>query len=105
MSWNPDYRYRILGKLIQSNGENLFIFDLKSTETYQLIQKDEGKPRSSQAPVFPAEWQKQFGLSVEEHQKSLQINIFDGYAVFGLKEPVRVGQAATIQESEVSTNQ
>ena len=37
-------------------------------------------------PVFPQEWQNQFGLPFEEHRKSLQVNIFDGYAVYGFKE-------------------
>ena len=35
----------------------------------------------SRTPVFPAEWQDQFGVPFEEHRKSLQINIFDNYAV------------------------
>ena len=35
--------------------------------------------------VFPAEWQNQFGLPVEEHRKSLQVNIVDGFAVFTVK--------------------
>ena len=28
MGWNPDYRYKLLGKLIHSNGEYLIAFDL-----------------------------------------------------------------------------
>ena len=28
MGWNPDYRYKILGKLVKANGELLFLFDL-----------------------------------------------------------------------------
>ena len=44
------------------------------------------KPRNSRTPVFPAEWQNQFGLPVEEHRKSLQVNIVDGFAVFTVKK-------------------
>ena len=29
MGWNPNYRYKILGKLIRANGEYLFVFDLR----------------------------------------------------------------------------
>ncbi len=105
MDWNPDYRYKMLGKLIQSNGENLFIFDLAATEIYQSVQQDGEKPRSSRTPVFPAEWQNQFGLPVEEHRRSLQVNIFDGYAVFGLKDPVRSEKARVIRESEGAANE
>ena len=86
MEWNPDHRYKMMGKLIESNGEYLFTFDLKATEVYQRISQDGEKPRSSRTPVFPAEWQDQFGLPVEEHRKSLQVNIFNGYAVFGIKD-------------------
>ena len=40
MSWNPDYRYKILGKMIRSNGEYLFIFDLNNAEVYQRHMKN-----------------------------------------------------------------
>ena len=85
MSWNPDYRYKILGKMIRSNGEYLFIFDLNNAEVYQRIFKEGEKTVSSRKPLFPAEWQNQFGLPYEEHKKSLQVNLFNGYTVFGLK--------------------
>ena len=86
MGWNPNYRYKILGKLIRANGEYLFVFDLTSTEVYQRIIKEGAKPKTSRTPVFPAEWQDQFGIPYEEHKKSLQINIFDNYAVYGIKD-------------------
>ncbi len=103
MGWNPNHRYKILGKLIRANGEYLFVFDLTSTEVYQRIAKEGIKPKTSRTPVFPAEWQDQFGVPFEEHRKSLQINIFDNYAVYGIKDkeaeqpippdiPVQTGQ-------------
>ena len=49
--------------------------------------------------MFPKEWQNQFGLPVEEHKKQVQIDIFDGYAVFGLKEEPKNN------ESEVTNNE
>ena len=86
MGWNLDYRYKLLGKVIHANGEYLIAFDLTATEIYQRITKDGGKPKTSRIPVFPDNWKAQFGLPFKEHQKSLQINIFDGYAVYGIKE-------------------
>ena len=86
MDWNPNYRYKILGKLIRANGEYLFVFDLMSTEVYQRITKEGVNPKMSRTPVFPVEWQDQFGIPYEEHRKSLQINIFDNYAVYGIKD-------------------
>ncbi|MGB8453175.1 MAG: integrase [Anaerocolumna sp.] len=88
MNWNPDYRYKLLGKLIRSGSEHLFIFDLTATETYQRFLSDNEKPKTSRTPVFPVEWQNQFGLPVEEHRKLLQVNIFDGYTIFGIKEKI-----------------
>lgn len=86
MQWNPTYRYKLLGKLIITNSEQLYIFDLTATEVYQRIRQDGEKTRNSRTPMFPSEWQNQFGLPVEEHRKQLQINIFDGYTVFGIKD-------------------
>lgn len=86
MGWNPNYRYKLLGKLIRSGGELLFIFDLKNPEIFVRTVKEDGKITNSRTPSYPEEWKNQFGVPVEEHQKSLQINIFDGYAVFGIQE-------------------
>ena len=88
MGWNPDYRYKLIGKVIKSNDEYLIIFDLTSTEVYQRTITEDNKVKNSRIPVFPQEWQNQFGLPFEEHRKSLQVNIFDGYAVYGFKETV-----------------
>ena len=88
MDWNPDYRYKLLGKLIHSGDDYLYIFDLTATEVYQQVLINGEKPKNSRTPVYPAEWQNQFGLPVEEHQKLLQVNIFNGYTVFGVKDKV-----------------
>lgn len=84
MDWSPQYRYKLLGKLIQSNGELLFIFDLKNPEIYPRAIKS-GAAKRTQLPNYPESWKNQFGISMEEHQKSLQVNIFDGYAIFDIQ--------------------
>ena len=86
MQWNTKYRYKLIGKLITTNCEQLYIFDLTATEIYQRVRQEGGKERISRTPIFPSEWQNQFGLPVEEHRRQLQINIFDGYTVFGIKD-------------------
>ena len=50
----------------------------------------------SRTPVFPAGWKDQFGLPYREHQKSLQINIFDGYAIYGIKDST-VSSTASVE--------
>lgn len=93
MGWNPDCRYKLLGKFIKCSDELILLFDLMSTETFQRITKEGEKPKSNRTPIFPAEWKNQFGLPVAEHGKLLQINIFDGYTVFGLDAKNRYGKA------------
>lgn len=98
MDWNPDYRYKMLGKLIRANEDYLFVFDLSSVEIYQRTFTEGEKPKTARVPVFPAGWKGQFGLPIEEHRKSLQINILDGYAVYEIKE-----RTATVQNNPVPT--
>lgn len=87
MGWNPDHRYKLLGKLIHANGEYLIAFDLNSTEVYQRTTSEGAKPKTSRTPVYPASWQNHFGLPFEEHKKSLQVNLFNGYAVLSISDP------------------
>lgn len=95
MGWNPDYRYKLLGKLIHSNGEYLIAFDLTAAEVYQKTFPEGAKPKISRTPVFPQDWQNQFGLPYNEHKQSMQINIFDGYAIYTIKEDAQQKPEAT----------
>ena len=86
MGWNPEYKYKLLGRIVHANGEYLLVFDLTATEIYQRTLTEGQKQRTSRIPVFPAEWQNQFGLPYKDHQQEMQINIFDGYAIFAIQE-------------------
>ena len=86
MEWDPDHRYKLLGKLIHANGEYMIAFDLTATEVYQKTAKEGVRPKMSKTPVYPASWQDQFGLPYKEHQQSMQIDIFDGYAIYTIKD-------------------
>lgn len=86
MDWNPHYRYKLLGKIIHANGTRLIAFDLTATEVYQKTLVEGKKLRTSRTPVFPAEWKNQFGLPFYAHQQSMQINIFEGYAVYAISD-------------------
>lgn len=78
MGWNQNFRYKLLGRPFRANGEILLVFDLTAAEAYPL----DGKPH---APVFPDDWRNQFGLSVEEHVRALEIPAFDGYSVYTIE--------------------
>ena len=104
MEWNPDYRYKLLGKLIHANGEYMIAFDLTATEVYQRSFPEGARPKTSRTPVFPAGWQDQFGLPYKEHQQSMQINIFDGYAIYSIKDSHSSGSSQEIQSNEQSSD-
>ena len=103
MGWNPEYRYKVLGKLVRANGEMIFLFDLTSHETFERTADEEGKRKCSRTPVFPTEWKNQFGIPFSEHKKALQINMFDGYTVFSLGER-NAPKPEEPQEKGVDTN-
>lgn len=84
MGWNPNYRYKILGKLIRANNDNLFVFDLSCAETYQKRNSD-GENTSRKA-LYPEAWKEQFGVPVNEHQDTVLISIFDDYTVFKIEK-------------------
>lgn len=87
MNWEPELRYKLLGKLIHPNEEPLLLFDLTQPQIFQYAAAERGACKVSRAPVFPAEWKGQFGLPVEEHRRCLKIDLFHGYAVFGVRVP------------------
>lgn len=96
------YRYKLLGRIIHAKDEWLIAFDLTATEVYQRVQKDGQKPKSSRTPVFPEGWKTQFGLPFREHQKSMQVDIFEGYAVYGLRD--NIAPAASEQSDEAASD-
>lgn len=106
MEWDVEHRYKLLGKLIRSNGEFLFTFDLNTPEIFERKIKDGENVKTSRTPTYPEDWKNQFGLSVKEHQSNLQVNLFDGYAVFGIKEkkPTAADNTNIITKEE-STNE
>lgn len=102
MEWNPDYRYKLLGRVVHANDEYLLAFDLTATEVYQRTYAEGAKPKVSKTAVYPAAWQNQFGLPFKEHRQSMQINIFDGYAIYALKENKTEGSSAAEASTELS---
>ena len=101
MKWNPMHRYKILGKLIHANGEYLIAFDLTATEVYKKSISDDERLVTSKTPMFPADWKDQFGMSFYEHQQSLKISTFDGYAVYAIKNKTKGKHTPTTLSGEV----
>ena len=55
------------------------MFDLSADERFAPQKKDENGKRIVSAPVLPEHWSGSYGLSVEEHDMSTQVNFLDGY--------------------------
>lgn len=102
MGWNPDFRYKLLGRVIHSKGMYMLAFDLTSTEMYEKKYIEGQKPKASRTATYPESWQNQFGMSYADHKQSMQINIFDGYAVYAIRDNSKVQQPD--YSSETSTN-
>ena len=82
MGWEALYRYKLQGTRINYNGEQLYVFDLTSTEMYIPAVKDPDDPAARARrgkTVYRADWRDSFGDSVQDHDASVQINLNDGY--------------------------
>ncbi len=86
MGWDPNYRYKFLGKMIRSNGESIFLFDLSAPEIYLREISDEGKVKNSRKPSYPEQWKNQFGIPVSQHAIQTKLNVFDGYTVITIAD-------------------
>ena len=80
MRWNATDRHKILGKLIRTKNDMLFVFDLNSAETYKK-RNAESKSEGRKA-YYPEDWKNQFGVPVKDHQDLTLVSIFDDYTVF-----------------------
>lgn len=80
MGWEALYRYKLQGMKINYQGENLYLFDLSANEAFlpQTRDPDTGKKVRSK-PLLPQEWMESFGMGVEEHASSTQIDLNSGF--------------------------
>lgn len=88
MGWESVYRYKLQGMRISYQGENLYLFDLSSKEAFlpQTRDPETGKVKRSEA-IFDTAWLDNFGLSVDEHTASTQVDLMDGFVSSDITEP------------------
>lgn len=79
MGWEPEYRYRFQGMRIRYYDDEMYLFDLGADERFAPAKKDENGKRIVSAPVLPENWNCSYGLSVEEHDMSTQVDFLDNY--------------------------
>lgn len=89
--WNLNNRYKMIGKMVRNRGDRLFIFDLNAALIYprKPVTDAQGniiKTKIIRDPVYMESWRHQFGLPVEEHERTYAINRFDDYVVISVQE-------------------
>jgi len=82
--WNPDNRYKLLGKIFRTSGEILFIFNLDSKLTFPRTRTEDGKIKTERTPVYSIAWEKPFGPTFEEHRRQMESRVFKGYTVISV---------------------
>ena len=82
MGWEQLYRYKMQGTRINYRGQHLYVFDLTSTEVFLPAVKDPDNPKAKarrNAAVYPMNWRDSFGIPVQEHESSMQIDLMEGF--------------------------
>ena len=83
MGWEALYRYKLQGTRINYKGEQLYVFDLTSTEIFLPAVKDPDNPKARakrSTAVYPATWRDSFGIPVQEHAASMQVDLMEGFS-------------------------
>lgn len=76
MSWNPAFRYKLLGKPAVYKEEILFLFRLSDFELF--VASSNTKRHTA---YFPLDWRDVFGTPALEHEESYKIDLADGYVI------------------------
>lgn len=65
MRWDKNYRYKVIGNLINSNGETLLVFDLTSAERFEL--PDKGEIAIQKPSGYVLQLSGSFGATFEDY--------------------------------------
>ena len=101
MGWDPLYRYKMQGMKINYEGEDMYLFDLKAVECFLPQKRD---PKTGKIPrpqaVLPEEWDNSYGMSVDEHMASTQVDLENGYTDAAVDSPDAPPENPMQQEPE-----
>ena len=95
MEWDKNIRYKMLGYLINYQGKQLFVFDLKVPEQFNAKQKEilvdseeaatEEKPKTNtRRGFYSEEIANSFGPTVTEYNQQIAISEKDGFISIGM---------------------
>ena len=92
MDWNPDCRYRLTGKHLRENGEQLLAFDLRSAEAFLY----DGDATRRYMPRFPVDWRDQFGTPASERRLEPLVHVFEEVVVIELETSLKINELSVI---------
>lgn len=104
LEWNPEYKYKLQGNLVQNDGDILVLFDFSETEIYTPVEKNEDGTKKKTAPYFPVDWKTSFGLPVTEHNKALDV-LIQGYQRLEYEQLRKVSKKKVKKEEVISSKQ
>ena len=95
MGWESIYRYKLQGMRINYQGESLYLFDLSEKEAFlpQTRDPQTGKVKRSEA-ILSEDMLRGFGMSVEEHTASTQIDLSEGFIASDITAPDSTPEAS-----------
>lgn len=104
MGWNPDNRYRILGKKIRSQtDEEILLFDLRAAQEFKKpAPGEEGK--KSRSTILTG-WNGSFGPTYDESEGSLHMETFNGFTVMSIKDKKQKLPEALPDKQDTATGQ
>ncbi len=75
-SWSFDYKYKLLGSVVQNNGTLLLKFDIQSAQKTPRINIEDEMLRKKTAVIQPECLNGVFGVSLAEHEKAVSMPTF-----------------------------
>ena len=84
MNWDPNKRYKIRGKKVpDKTGKEILVFDLRA---HQGFEKPAPGEKGGNRSTILTGWNGVFGPMYNESESTLQVDTFDGYAFFSIKD-------------------
>lgn len=76
MNWNPNYKYKLLGKLLTTETLQVLVFDLRFPEIYIKHLDENDQLITAKNPVYEAQLNERFGISFDEHKNKELLKTF-----------------------------
>jgi len=74
--WTFDYKYKLLGSVAEGDGELLLKFQIGSAMKSPRKNVEDEKLKDATALISPEGWDNGFGLSLAEHEKEVNMPVF-----------------------------